>query len=109
MWKIPVVITTAVVVVLAPIANADNGNDFIAALASQGVTGDRDVLIGVADDLCNAAAQQNQGGIFIGMSPNIAAAMRTQAALSGQGISGDQVGTVIRAARNNYCPQNGKV
>jgi hypothetical protein len=108
MWKITAA-TAALVVVMAPVAHADNGNDYIAALASQGVTGDRGVLIGAADDLCAAAATQNAGGIFVGASPNVAAAMRVQATLNAQGFSNDQVGIVLRTARNVYCPQNGRV
>jgi poly-gamma-glutamate capsule biosynthesis protein CapA/YwtB (metallophosphatase superfamily) len=99
----------ALVVALAPVAHADNADNYIAALASQGVTGDRAALIGAADDLCNAAAAQNAGGIWPGISPNIAAAMRVQAGLNAQGLSNDQVGIVIRTARNVYCPQNGRV
>jgi Protein of unknown function (DUF732) len=109
MWNIAAATAAALAVVLAPVTHADNGDDYIAALASQGVTGDRGALIGAADDLCTAAATQNAGGIWLGMSPNIAAAMRVQAELNAQGLSNDQVGTVIRTARNVYCPQNGKV
>ena len=99
----------AIALVPTAVAHADNGDDYIAALASQGVVGDRGALIGAADDLCTAAVAQNAGGFFYIGTPNVLAAMRVQAELNGQGLSNDQVGIVIRTARNVYCPQNGKV
>ncbi len=74
MWKIAFTALLAATFVSAAVAHADSASDYVAAVTSQGVIADRDALIGAADDLYNAAVQQNQGGIFVGISPNIAAA-----------------------------------
>ncbi|WP_310773375.1 DUF732 domain-containing protein [Mycobacterium sp. Z3061] len=106
MWNIAFTALLVATFVSAAVAHADSASDYVAAVTSQGVIADRDALIGAADDLCNAAVQQNQGGIFVGISPNITAAMRTQATL---GFDNQQLSAVIRAARNIDCPQNGPV
>jgi hypothetical protein len=60
-------------------------------------------------DRCQRANTQNAGGFLLFASPNVAAAMRVQAQLNGAGLSNDEVATVIKTARNVFCPQNGKV
>jgi hypothetical protein len=76
---------------LAPVAAADSQDDqFLAALAAQGVFGDPGQLIAEGRDACDhfGTPQQTRDAIF----------------LMGQGLSHHQAGTLISAGLLFFCP-----
>jgi hypothetical protein len=82
-------ITTAFA--LAPVAAADSQEDqFLAALAAQGVFGDPGLLIAEGREACDhfGTPQQTRDAIF----------------LMGQGFSHHQAGTLISAGLLFFCP-----
>lgn len=78
-------------------ARADTADDhYLSTLATHGITGDPQALIGAGRDVCWALAQN---WVVIGE-----ALWKPQAEYAGLGIVGPQYGQARHDAVNSYCP-----
>ena len=84
-------------------AHADSTDDqFVATLSSQGIPGDRDALISIAHQFCDA---QNLPRIGIGLpSPYTMQILNLRNQLLSQGLSQPQLDQFAHDAIAAYCP-----
>src|ERR1700677_1868875 len=87
----------AIVVASAPMARADAADDqFVSALAAQGITGDRGTVIAAGHSACDGVASatpvQGKGG-------------RVDGGIDALHVGPYQAWFVIRTAKSIYCPQ----
>ncbi|OBG51834.1 DUF732 domain-containing protein [Mycobacterium sp. E735] len=87
----------------AGVAHADSADDqFVAALSSQGIPGDRGVLISIAHQFCDAQTLPRAG---IGLpSPYTMQLYNLRDQLFHQGLSQPQTDQLARDAAEAYCP-----
>jgi non-ribosomal peptide synthetase component F len=85
------------------LAHADTADDqFVAALSSHGIPGDRDALIAIAHQFCDA---QDLPRIGIGLpSPYTMQILNLRNQLVGQGLSQRQMDQLAHDAVAAYCP-----
>jgi hypothetical protein len=92
-----------IAIAAAPAAHADGTDDqFIHAVNSHGVTGDRGQLIADGHQTCDALGQ---GGFGIGISPRQVALLQLNNTLTGQGLNPHDAQQVMLDATRVYCPQ----
>jgi hypothetical protein len=92
MVKIIVAVAGLTLLLSAPPARADSNDDaFVKNLSAQGITVDRDSLIGAGHAACDGYGT----AAIVGLTYQ----------LMGQGLSSGQASTVILAGWKTYCPE----